>query len=1235
MINPSNLYAEKIFSEHPIVLWSLDDTADYISLINEEDRDFDNWVISGGTVETSTSFQDEPFSNSIIVKIIGNEPTGSVGQVVCKSSDVLNFTELSKDLNTFCVGGFFYADSLSISGFEIGYEYNDSATGSIIQNLKKYDAAISGKWIFISETFDIPSDNTTLRIVIKINYIKSSELNDSYTFYVNGITIGQWSEEFNSTSLGVTKIEIPSGILSGTNYGIPATSYGLDQENGYYLVNDNSLMAKNTGIPMVYGASSLTKLIPNNGKPSLVVPGYGFLHENGKYKEYTFESWFRISSDCSTPKKIFGPVNSNDGLYVDGPFLVFKLNNHIGSHYVGEWYRPMLIDIRYVKNSLSILLNGDLVINLEIINEDLDFSDNDNDWLGFWAYDDVNPIDIDGVAIYSYQVPPVMAKRRFVYAQGVEFPENINTAYSGSSIYIDYPFADYTNNYNYPDIGKWNHGILDNLIVENNILSNPNYSLPSINLESNTENELLLACKNVQSESNNFFTFCPNSEWNNVNGYLLFNNFNFLRDQIKSFYGVFKAKHEITSPEILFNIESDNNNKFYISINGGTIGYYLFYNGTTELIYSTTGHMVGDEFAIAIDIDRFVSYFGGNLSSFFGNRSSLKFYVGGNKNFDKSFHGNIYSIGFSNAYNLYKIRDMFNEKGTGVDYEDVFSLYFNETNYYEAGNVTTNFWTYVLDGGSPSSFAPQKLINHTASYTLIAKEYFDNYYLDIAINGTWKDYIPLSYFAQYITDKTNSKYYDLDFLQFNINYPSPSKFIEEEVDSLGWHYGTTKTVEIDGQTISIPSLQEEYSLSTEKTYNALDNHLYTGYNDYNDLKNRSSKLYKYDTSNSFVKSYIAFELISDGVNTPDELFSNIEKPSKSGIVEPGVDWLSTKYEVVDNMIIYPPSTDINTLALVTHLDFNIPGILYNKIKIKSLEYASQAFNEYSANAVGTRFGTSIYPYRKSGVYYNYKHKNPFSIYKKSSPYLYLTRYSGIELKGRYDINVNRGLSIPINQSKSTDYKVMALQAAVKYDQDYFPYAPTQIFEIQSKNSYIKFYMVANDPQGQRAKIYAINANTGQLEDGITFYLNGKLVKEPVITVKEWAFLGIGFPILLDFKNMVGSFRINGPIMFNTISYYQSTNLQEVQQITTRPWYRVNYLNTSELDWEFWDNAYYWQGVLVLSSTSYYGVDPSTVYKSYTGTNKIIIDSDSVFLFGNYEYNIYKDVLWQQSVSDAV
>lgn len=225
--------------------------------------------------------------------------------------------------------------------------------------------------------------------------------------------------------------------------------------------------------------------------------------------------------------------------------------------------------------------------------------------------------------------------------------------------------------------------------------------------------------------------------------------------------------------------------------------------------------------------------------------------------------------------------------------------------------------------------------------------------------------------------------------------------------------------------------------------------------------------------------------------------------------------------------------------------------------------------------------------------------------------------------------------IPVNTSRADGFKVIAMQMAVRFDGDYFPYAPTEIFEVQSKDSYIKFYMVACDPTGRRAKIYAIDTRTGLIQDGIGFYWNGKVVKEPIITLQEWGFLGINFANSLNFSYFEGAINLTGPMLFNNISFYQSTNLQEVQNVAERPWFRVKVLGGYELDWTFWGGSFVWNKVLVLSETSYYGVNPVEVYKSYTGTNKIIVDDDMLLSFGSYAYTAYTDVNWNQVVVDPV
>jgi hypothetical protein len=1237
MSNPSNLYAEKVFAEHPTGLWALDDKADYISLISESQRNLSNWEITGGTYETYPESTDEPFINSYVGKITATPTDNESASIIAVSNEIINLTDINQYLKTFSVGGYFYSESAYIAGFEIGYQYTDTTSGQEIRHLKNYDTVINNNWVFISETFDTPPDDTGLNLVFKINFIGGSETED--VFLVNGISFGQWSEEFSSTSLGIEPVDIPSTVLIAPQKGIVAKCYGLQELNAYYLVSDNMLKAKNSGIPIVYGTSGLTTIYPNGVLPSLIVPGVGLLNESGKFKQYTFETWLRINSYSNDRKRIIGPISSEDGIYVDGPSIGLKIGNQYKAYYVGEWTRPMLVHMRIGKNTGSLLINGQEVISLSYLTEDLYLPDmisneKDQDWIGFYAYDDIYPIEIDCVGIYPYAISASVAKRRFVFGQGVDIPENINTSYSGTSVFIDYSFADYTSNYSYPKLGSWGQGFGDNVSTSKASLSVLSHPLPEIVLSSKTEEELFIDCELVQFlDTKNFFSFRPNDSWNSVSGHLFFKNFDFIKTPVSAVYGCFRLPATSSSAQTLIRIEKENtNNYFLIKLLNNQISYIINYSGVEEIIYSPLLAEAGELVDVGLNIPAFVSRFGSRASEFFGSLSDLRMYVGGDKNGDSTFTGKIYSIGLCTAHNFQKIRSLFNEIGVPIWNEDLFAVYQNNQLIdIDGGLDTTSMPAYGgltdnvnggISGGGVVILEEDFLLDHIASYTVLPEITFDIYKLSISASAYWEDQLPLTYFAESVLDKRGDQYFDLDFIQFNIDYPVPSKTIEIKTDPENWTYA---------------ELSEEYGIPVQRTYTSLDNYLFTGYNDYEDLKNKIAKDYRYDTDGALVKSYVTFQYTELGANQTYFYFTKTERPSRNGVLIPGNDWMTTKYEVVDNMIIYPPTgVDFNDLSIVTHIEMNLKNSTTNNVAIKKLSYASQALNESDASPIGTRFGTPIYPYTKTGIYYNFKKNNPFSIYTGSSPYLYLTKTSGIQLRGKYDPVVNRGLAIPINTSRAEGFKAIAMQMAVRFDGDYFPYAPTQIFEIQSKDSYLKFYMVANDPTGRRAKIYAIDAKTGLVQDGIGFYWNGKLVKEPVITLQEWGFLGINFLNSLDFSFFEGALRLTGPLLFNSVSYYQSTNLQEVQNISERPWFRVKVLNNEGLDWEFWDRpSFNWNKVLVLSETSYYGVNPSNVYKSYTGTNKIIVDDDRPIKFKDYAYTVFTDVTWNQFVQDPV
>lgn len=1194
MSNPSNLYAEKVFSEHPLSLWSLDDQVDYVSLISEAQRDLTSgWNITGGTATASSNILGQPFASSVITKLEGEVPVGSTAEILAIGPELVNFDDMSTSLGTFAVGCYIYVESLNAQSISIGYEYVDLDENTI-QEFKTFNVDFFNKWVFVSETFDVKLNSAMIRPVIKIISNSGGSQTSDYIYYVNGLTVGQWAEEFNVTSLGLTLSTTPESIALPQTGAIATTSYGSFSDSAYYLasgLNYGSLSAKNSSFPLVFGSSNSTCLSPGpNGKPSLIFPGKGFLNNIGKYKDYTVEFWTRISCDSATPKRIFGPIASSDGIYVEGGFITMVVGDNFASYFVGEWFRPMLVNFKVIKDSASLLINGEEVISLSYKTEDLnlpeeyDQNGKNQDWLAFYCFDDVTPIHVDCFGIYPYSVAPTIAKRRWVYGQGVGSQESINSAYGGTSAFIDYTFADYTANYNYPDYADWQQGTFDNLAATDRAITTPDYKLPEFFLGSKTIKNLYEDNNIIQTEDNKFVTFRPNSSWNDKQCYLNFSSFNILSDEIHTIYGIFKVLEDDNSTQTLLKFYNTlTGNYFNISKIESDIVYSLYFNGELQEIHKEENFAIGELFAVGIQISSFINSFGGSVASFFGNQNGLKVYVGGDEQ-GNTFTGNIYTVGFSTNYNALTISDHFSNNGI--------ALFSN----------------------------PLPLLSHTASYTILPLQEYGKFFLDIGVSGYWEDYIPLSYFAQYIKDSSGEEFYDIDFLQFNIGYPSPSQLIERETVS-NWTYS---------------DLYLEYKNPTQLTYAQLDDNFYTGWNNYEDLSQKSIKYYEYDTQSANIQSYVTFQYIENGSNLLDNNFVDTVIADQSRIVDLDAypNWSTTKFQVVDNTIIYPTKTvDFNELAIVLHLNLNIRGILTKQLKLKKVQFASQAFNDNSFNPVGTRFGINLFPYKKSGIYYDYKSKNPFSIYKDNTPYLYMSRNSGIEIRGTE--SSDRGISMPINENKASSYRVGAVQFWTRYDGDKFSSTPVKIFEVDYKTDSIQFFMVADSNSRKRAKIYARTKSTGQEFPGLSYYVNGLLVKEPVITVKEWSVIGVSFSSDIIFDSKLGNINLSGSMIFNNVTYYQSNSLQQIQSILPRPWIKVKSDNGLNLDWQYWDNNFSWNGMLLLGTYDVYGVDPGYVYRAYVGTNKTIFDDSYGLSVNPDKINIYSTVNWLTNTTSPV
>ena len=1216
----SNLYVEKASSEHPIAMWMLNEQVDYISQIDEEDRPielFRNWdIFNGEAIAQSSSEIRAPIANSATSKILGNIPENLNDEqedfsnitIVGKFNFANNF---SSDLFNFGIGLYVYLETSLANTFSIGYRYTLNGETVEVLSTKNVTSRYINNWIFASDTFDLPpAGATNIRLLIRLNVSEGGNDGD-YDFFINGLSVGQWLEDYNKTSLGIRTNPIPVTIaLPSDLKSLPAAPYGASGENAYYLSTDNQLSAKNFGIPLVFGSNNVTQItqnVKNNiNYPSLIFPGYGFLNSSGKYSPYTIEMWVRINSESSESRRIFGPIASEDGLYVDGAFLTLKIGKSVGAHFVGNWFRPMLIHIRVIDGSAVLLLNGEEVINLNVNQETTTFPDEFNvdgknqDWLGFYAYEDVSPIDIDTFSIYSYSMPTVLAKRRWVWGQAVTAPEQTNSPLNAITAFNDYAFSNYTSNYNYPDFANWKQAFFSNVNAESKALSLPQYALPAFRLGNRSSEELFEDIQAITPTAldqddllnKTYITLFPNSTWSSESDHLYINNFGILNEQAQTVYGVFKTAGGEQDKTLIKIVNKNSGNNIRISINNDTVTYQIVSGGISQTIKTITINL-NEKFSVGLNLSKLFQSQDLAISRFFADQSLLEMYIAGDGT--SKFRGRVYKIGFDAPYNSRKTLWMYDDDGIMIphvkyditssisaDQKITFTTSTNHNyligdkinikatntafnlNEQEVISLTDN--TFTVANSSTNAYGSGTIVTdsanilhkHTANYTLTAIKKYGLFFPDIAVAGYWEDYMPLSYFSKLVTNYDLSSNYELDMIQYNQDFPEPPKTLST-IQTSQWTY---------------EDLRIEYSEPVPLTYQDLNNDFYTGWENYNEMSENYVRTNFYETKDVNLRSYVSFQKIKDGANRSLADFSSFAKPLTSGIIDPSefsLDWQETAFETTTGTIIYPPRTnylnnksiDFKDYAIVYHLDFKSEGIIHQPIRFRELQLASQVYESTDFTPVGSRFGVPVYYYSKSGIYFDLKAKNPIATYKKSTPYLYLDRHSGWKIKGNFDANVDRGIAIPVNLSAARDIEVSSIQIWIRFSEEKFPEEPVMIFSIDHNNGVYDFFL-QSDGSTKRGFIFGVDRETSEVIETIEYYVNGESVNRPYIGQKEWSMIGLQFGELLDFNQRTGLINLNGPLTYNNISYNLATNIEKNLTREFRTWNDLTKNKTSTI-----------------------------------------------------------------------
>jgi hypothetical protein len=1196
MANPSNLYAERIYAEHPTLFWALDDNADYTKLMSDARLTLHTpTTFSKNNIQTTigitnfSAYQTPPIPDAPTTEIEFSTFANPWGTSKVASIYPSSPTTIDSNVSSFTISFYYYAATPYISSIKVGY-----LVGSTLTDSETFTVDEHNSWQFISKTFSNPTTQAT-KLYLEFTYSENPVLNgttDDYIILINGLSMGYSSEEFNKNSVGIsqstyTALDLNTTIsgFNTTTYGVVADAYGISDtgSNGYYCVLYNKLLAKNSGLPMIFGSSNSTIVYPNPSTtdPSLIFPAYGFLNQTGRNNLYTFEFWLKTRAvKNNAVHKIFGPVSSTDGLYINKNSMVLKIGKKSGSYYVGEWYRPMLIDIKYSPTQASLMVNGETVVSFSLDSVDLSLfpeeivSAKNTNWVGFYANSDkfVNTLELDGIAIYPYHVDSSLAKRRYVFAQGVEFSQNINVAYNGKSFFIDYAASNYANNYRYPGIKRWQSRANDNFSIEDGTLSSPSLNLPTaIYSDGKTYANLCLAQNTAAS-----YMINPTG----YNGYLSYDSLNVLSgSSVKALVvSATPTSYTVGKNNTIFKLVNKNNGDYFVaklvpSTTSSAVMTYAYQVGdlVEDIVDASLNYTVAvnTPTTVGIDLAALAKRYAPSIGNLLSNPENLKVYIGNDETFQSSFIGTFFTIGLMTPRNFEKtvstyfsVKGVMTNTGTG------------RTASQTQGIVTGLSYSYKLSLINP--------LGDTSKYAF-----------EIGASSYWEDYVPIKTLAKSISIEGGGDSYELDFIQFNIDYPEPISFVN-----------------VSGQ-------------------------------DY------------YDTSGSDVKTYVIFRYLSDGTYVDTSGFTS-NKPLKSGTLFPDAGWATSKYEVVDGSIIFLPANlavgkTINDLAMVISVESNNSTTLSSPIKVRSLELASQAFDDTSqqwSNPIGTKSGEKIYPYTYTIVgstkTFDSKQKNPYRIYKQTSPYLYLTKDSGVKVLSEFDnlVSDSKGISIPINKGLDVDYNLSSLQMAVRFDGVTFPTSETKIFsleyEVSTVATTIDFYMIATSTAANRGKIYAKVGST--LFENVFYFLNSNSVANPVLAVGEWANIGIAFDPLLDFDSFVGDLRLVGPLTFNNIAYYQYTGLQDNTKYADQRWNYYQHDRWSSLLSPDLPVSLTWEQVLATTYSAVSGINPIEIYNISIGTNKVIVDNtedEEMLKLSERSKKIVGSVEWQSKTLKPV
>jgi len=454
----NSLYSDRVFGEHPIGLWSFCDDATYLSAISSANQNLTTWntvpstyppeLYMGFVRDSIPATPNQVNTYSIkgmpfVVHVSGEADTYAieVNKAAVVNTANLSYetvvdpdTLITSTVGTFSVGFLVYTPNpvkyfevIPINGGgsipKIG-SYMDGASSVDVFFVPSRVTAEYGKWVQVVATFPVPDAGYRNNYGVRIRaYYEDAYAGNQQTALISGISIGQDTGTGLIVDYGSLAMS-PSVTTGLQHFGIdtvvPVSEYGFGMDFAYIVAKNNKLLAHAMGVPLVFGDNRSTHLISGDTLPSLVVPGKGLLNAKGRGKELTLEFWGRVKNSKHITTRLVGPLSNNDGLYLADTAFVLAVGDSYKMYDSMTTSKPSLFHISLDGTSATLLIDGDEVARV-LLNGTFPYNYNYNtDWIGFFMDTDLDVFEVGPISVYPYVVSSAVAKRRYVWGQGVQ-----------------------------------------------------------------------------------------------------------------------------------------------------------------------------------------------------------------------------------------------------------------------------------------------------------------------------------------------------------------------------------------------------------------------------------------------------------------------------------------------------------------------------------------------------------------------------------------------------------------------------------------------------------------------------------------------------------------------------------------------------------------------------------------------------------------------------------------------